>query len=201
MNILSVLDRPIIYSLFQKIMGADQGWKRFVENHAKIRTNDTVLDIGCGPSDILPHLPTGTDYWGFDPNEKYVQSAQKKTTRPWQIKCKELQHSDLKTLPKIDIVLLCGVLHHVDDNEANRILSLVSSCIGSHGRLTTFDPCLVKNQNIFAAFLIKNDRGLYVRTERQYRDLLSNHFNTLDISVVNQEWVPYTHCVTTCRNN
>ena len=66
-------------------------------------------------------------------------------------------------------------------------------------KLLTEDPVLIKNQNIFAKFLIKNDRGRNVRKKNEYLNLLSNHFKKPRFKTTHQAFIPYTWFTTICK--
>ena len=76
-----------------------------------------ILDVGCGPADILAYLPN-VDYWGFDISEAYIERAGNAFGTRGHFNCKQLQVDDLDELPKFDVVLAIGLLHHIDDQVA-----------------------------------------------------------------------------------
>ena len=156
-------------------MGAKQGWTYLANTHIRVQTGDNVLDVGCGPADIVSYLPN-VNYWGFDISEAYIANADKKYGDKAKFKCKYLTNSDLESLPSFDVVIATGVLHHMDDDTAIDFLNLALKALKAGGRLVTVDPCFTPNQNPIARFLISKDRGQHVRTEAEYAKLVGTDF-------------------------
>src|SRR6266446_6274626 len=71
------LSFPLLYNLFQDIIGGNALRRRFIRDHVRAKDGDRVIDIGCGPAQILPWLPK-VDYLGFDVNPAYIASARRK---------------------------------------------------------------------------------------------------------------------------
>ncbi len=193
----AMLSNPVVYSMFQLLMGGRQGRASFVTDFVKPVTGMRVLDVGCGPAEILDYLPA-VDYWGFDISEEYISHAIKKFAARGRFFPRLLAMGDLASMPKFDVVLATGVLHHMDDEVAVEFLRLAQEALKPGGRLVTIDPCWVPGQNPIAKFLIARDRGQNVRTEAGYRELVNGVFGSVKITVRHKAWVPYTHCFTEC---
>lgn len=197
-GVRAILSQPRIYSLLQSLMGAHKGRQKFVVDYVRPFPEMKILDVGCGPADILAYLPRVT-YWGFDISEAYISQARIKFKERGQFHCKQLQLSDLGELPQFDVVLAVGLLHHLDDSVAMEVLQLAYEALSPGGRLLTVDPCLVPSQNPIARLLIKNDRGQNVRDKAGYEALASKVFSSLRVDVRHQAWIPYTHCFMECQ--
>jgi 2-polyprenyl-3-methyl-5-hydroxy-6-metoxy-1,4-benzoquinol methylase len=197
-GVRAILSHPIIYSSFQSLMGAHQARLNFVRNFVKPFPGMKVLDIGCGPGDILAYLPD-VDYRGFDISEDYISQARKKFGTRGEFNCKQLQEADLAGLPPFDVVLSLGLLHHLDDDVAIDVMQLASKALKPGGRLLTIDPCLDPSQNPIASFLVRNDRGQNVRDRAGYEALARTVFGSPRIEVRHKAWVPYTHCFMECQ--
>lgn len=117
-----------------------------------------VLDIGCGPADIVEYLPK-VDYWGIYISEEYITDAKIRYGQRGRFYSKTLTLDDLKNMPKFDLVIACGVLHHANDQIVNDIFKLAYAALKPGGRFVTIDPCFTPDQNFIARFLISKDRG------------------------------------------
>ena len=196
-GISGIFSHPAIYTSFQYLMGARQGWIKIVRDYVRAKPGDVILDLGCGPADILNYLPV-VKYWGFDVNPRYISKAREIFGARGNFICKTLDEADLFYLPVFDVVLLSGVLHHLDDSEAKQIVWLAWRSLKIGGRLVTVDPCLVAHENPIARYLIAHDRGQNVRDESGYRAVAQNAFHNVSANVISKAWIPYTRCYMVC---
>ena len=75
-GIYSFLSNTFFYSMVQRVMSATAFREKIVKKYIT-KPNVKVLDIGCGPAEILSTLPN-IQYYGFDINPIYINSAKKK---------------------------------------------------------------------------------------------------------------------------
>lgn len=194
----TILSIPFVYSSFQILMGAKTIWSSLANDVIQAKSGMAILDIGCGPADILNYLPEGVNYYGFDISQDYIQTAQKKYGDKGHFICKLLQESDLSSLPKFDCVVLMGVFHHMDDIQAKKIAKLAHAALKEDGKLVSVDPCYTPEQNPIARFLISKDRGQNVRVESAYKAIVNRTFKHIDTKIIHRAWIPYTHCYMVC---
>ena len=196
-GVRAILSHPVIYSFFQRIMGANQVRTMFVKDFVRPHTGVSILDMGCGPADILDHV-TEADYWGFDVSEAYIEQAKKRYGHRGKFYCQQLMASDIEKIPPFDIVLAMGLLHHLDDKTVVNVMRLAYEALKPGGRLLTLDPCLEVGQNPIARFLIRVDRGKNLRSRVEYVTLASTVFTSPRVEVRHKSWIPYTHCFMEC---
>ena len=196
-GIRAVLSHPAVYSLFQAALGAHAVRSALVSTYVRPTPGISVLDIGCGPADILEYLP-GVSYWGFDISSPYIEQARRRYGDRGNFSCKELTHHSLSELPAFDMVLAIGLLHHLDDSTALSLMGTAKQALKVGGRLVTLDPCLQSGQHPIARFLIKRDRGLNVRNLAGYERLASGIFPNPRVVLRNKSGIPYTHCIMEC---
>lgn len=193
----AIFSSPTIYSAFQNMMGAHQSRIKFVEEFVRPFEGCSVLDIGCGPADILAYLPK-VEYLGFDISNTYILQARNRYGQQGKFFCRQITSSDLEKMPPFDIVLALGLLHHLDDESAVNVVRLAFKALKPGGRLLTIDPCLELGQNPIARFLIGKDRGQKVRTREGYASLAAQVFESPRLEVRHKAWIPYTHCFMEC---
>lgn len=196
-GVRAVLSHPLVYSAFQSLMGAHQARQGYVREFIRPFPGMKVLDIGCGPADILAYLP-GVAYTGFDISPDYIDRARERFGSLGRFECKLLESADLASLAPFDVVLASGVLHHLDDRTADDVISLACQALAPGGRFLTIDPCLEPGQNPIARFLIRQDRGQNVRERSGYEALARAHFASPAVVVRHTAWIPYTHCYLEC---
>jgi SAM-dependent methyltransferase len=197
-GVRAILSHPLIYSAFQSLMGAHKSRLKFVENYVKPYPGMKVLDVGCGPADILAYLPN-VEYWGYDISDAYITKAKIRFGERGQFNCKQLKVEDIAVLPKFDVVLALGLLHHLDDVVADGVMQLGYEALKTGVRLLTIDPCLDPSQNFIARLLVRNDRGQNVRDKNGYQSLSTRVFSSPRVDVCHQRWTPYTHCFMECQ--
>lgn len=199
MNIRAILGVPRIYSWFADFLGGDAR-STYAREYIRATEHSRILDIGCGPGDILAQLPAGADYTGFDPSADYIASAQARFGNRGKFFCANAGPELAGRLQAFDIVLANGVLHHLDDAQAVGLFELARATLKSGGRLVTLDGCYVKGQSWIERFLLSKDRGTFVRTEQEYRSLAGGVFPAV-VSHIRRDLmrIPYTHVIMECR--
>ena len=197
-KLYNFVNNPIIYMIFQKIMSGTSFRKRIIKNNIKNK-KIKVLDIGCGPAEILQYIPNAI-YYGYDIDRRSIDYAKKKyKDKNHHFYCKNFGKKDLKKLPKFDHIILFGILHHLKNKEIKTILDLCEKVMKKKATLLTGDPIYVKNQNLVAKFLIKSDRGMNVRKKNEYLSLVSAHFKNIKASITHQVFIPYTWLSMICK--
>ncbi|MEM6661814.1 MAG: class I SAM-dependent methyltransferase [Pseudomonadota bacterium] len=190
-----------IYEILQSLMGAERGRRHFVSKHVRPNSGDVVVDIGCGPAELLRHMPA-VRYFGYEPNPRYVERAKKAFSDQvasglGNFQCKYFDEDDLAQLPPVDIAIVSAVLHHMDDEQAQHLFGLFRKILKPGGRVVTLDNVFVDNQNPIARFLISMDRGQNVRSPEGYAALAEGVFDRIDTTVEHRRFPPYTHFIMT----
>ena len=194
----TVLDSAAAYNIFQHLMGADRGRREFVRCYVRPKSGQWVLDIGCGTADILAYLPD-VHYYGFDSSQKYIDAARQRFGNRAALACTRVSESALEGIPKVDLALAIGVVHHLDNDEAVGLFQLAHSALKRGGRLVTLDCCFAPGQSRIARFLIAHDRGQNVRDEQGYKSLAEGVFPTVKTYIRHDmARVPYTHLIMEC---
>jgi SAM-dependent methyltransferase len=197
-GIRSVLSFPSIYRLFGWLIGGSSSRTTFVKNYIRPKTGDLILDIGCGPGDIVAYLPA-VEYVGFDASQEYIKAARTRFGNRATFICDKVSTNSLEQRSYFDIVLAVGILHHLDDAEALQLFNLAQVALKPGGRLITFDGVFVKNQSPCARYIISKDRGQNVRTKEGYLQLASQVFSDISVNIRHDLLrIPYTHIILEC---
>ena len=122
-NMQRLLDIPVVYDLSQALVGGSRARSIYINEYARPRENDGVLDIGCGTGNVFQFLPS-VRYVGFDMNPEYIKSAKKHFGNQGTFICAKVSKDAVKGTGPFDIVLACGILHHLDDNGALELFKL-----------------------------------------------------------------------------
>lgn len=193
MNIKSILAVPQIYSLWQWLVGDCKLRKIYCRDFIKAKDGDRILDIGCGPANMVYYLPKNIDYVGFDDSRLYIDNAKKKFPQEnYSFFCERVNFAkDFDE--KFDIIMANAILHHVDDNEAEKLISFAKKNLKPGGRFLSLDGCFVQNQSKIKKWLLENDRGKFVRTKDEYFKLFSKHFDNINVFLREDLYnIPYT---------
>tara|TARA_Y100000590_G_scaffold353758_1_gene406822 strand:+ start:740 stop:1354 length:615 start_codon:yes stop_codon:yes gene_type:complete len=196
-KLYSLFSNTAFYSFSQKVMSGTSFRRKIVKKYIT-KNHVKVLDIGCGPAEILDSLPK-VKYFGYDISPTYINHAKKKYGERGNFYCKKFTAKELKKLPKFDYVLLLGILHHLDDHEAKYLMSLIKRTLRKNGRIITGDPILIKKQNMIAKFIIKKDRGNNVRDRKGYLNIIKKYFKKIKSKIYHQKFIPYTWFVMVCK--
>jgi cyclopropane fatty-acyl-phospholipid synthase-like methyltransferase len=194
----SILAVPSIYAGFQLLMGAPNVWREFVRQ-LEVQPGQRILDIGCGPGNILDFLPQGVDYVGLDVSEPYIQQANRRYGGRGRFLCRDFNAESSLDEGCFDRVMAIGLLHHLPDSAASHLFRVARSVLKPQGRALTIDPCFTSQQSRFARMIVKQDRGQAVRTVEDYELLARPYFDLIRLHVRhNLLRLPYTHLFIEC---
>ena len=197
-KLYSLFSKTLFYSFSQKIMSATS-FRRKVVSKNITKNNVNVLDIGCGPAEILDSLPI-VNYFGYDINSAYINFAKKKYGKIGNFYCRKFTNKELKRLPRFDHVLLLVILHHLDDKEIKQLILRIKKILKKNGNIIAVDPILLKKQNSIAKFIIEKDRGNNVRSKKEYLKNIKKYFKKIKTKIYHQKFIPYTWLVMICKN-
>lgn len=196
-GIRSILSSPKIYDAFQDLMGAKKVRLELVERYIRAERNMRILDIGCGTARILDYLPE-VDYHGFDFSQTYINNAINRYGSRGKFNCALLDQTDINNLEPFDVVIATGLIHHLNDEQAIKLMKLANSALKLGGRFITNDPCFTENQNIISHILVSRDRGQNVRTPQEYCRLAELVFSDSSLNIKHSVFIPYTRCTMVC---
>jgi len=196
-----VLRAPCAYSTFRRIIGTQQSWRIYLQEYVRPVPGEKVLDIGCGPADVLGHLPE-VAYTGIDISPEYIQSAKRRFGEPRRFLCEDISKFSFEAEQgTFDLVLATGIVHHLTNAEATHLFEFACRALRPGGRLITFDGCYVPNQSRLASWVLGKDRGKFVRTQAEYEGLAVGSFSHVQAHLRHDLLrIPYTHLIMCCQN-
>lgn len=194
----SVLSFPLIYRVFGWILGGVTTRTKLVQQYIQPQEGDRILDIGCGPGDMLAHL-SNVEYVGFDSSPEYIKAAQKKYQNKGTFFCQEINTENSKQLYAFDIVIAIGVVHHLNDIKAIELLTIARNALRPGGKLITYDGVYIKGQSPVARYLLSKDRGQYIRDKEKYLELASQIFSEISADIRHDLLrIPYSNLILIC---
>lgn len=192
-----ILQHPLIYTTYQKIVGGYRARKLFVDNDVKPQKGQQILDIGCGPGDILDFL-NDVNYVGIDIDSDYISKAKQKYGHKGKFLKGTVDQINLNG-QKFDTVFSAGVLHHLTDKEVLDLLNFAKKHLKREGIFVSFDGVFIDNQNKISRYFLKKDRGQYIRTTKQYLSLAEQVFPNVTYSIDETYFrIPYTSIIIKC---
>lgn len=197
-RIRSILNRPFFYDCYNLLIGANYRSRVLVREYIRPIPENRILDIGCGPGTMLPFLPQ-CRYVGVDANASYIASARNRFGRRGEFICGRVGHYSVEPLGVFDIVLALGLLHHLNDAEAEDLFRLGRTALKPGGRMITNDGCYILGQSLAKRYLLSRDRGRFVRTKDEYLRLARGSFSEV-IPHLREDVlrIPYTHLILEC---
>lgn len=188
-----ILEIPIFYNFIQLVFSHRKTmliWNQLIEEGR----HGVVLDVGCGPGNRTNDFRNSKAYLGVDISETYINSARSKYGEVGEFYVLSATEIDKLSCPSFDLVVLCGVFHHLSEDELIKFLKKVSLRLRKNGIIVTLDPTFIKGRFI-ANFLASQDRGLHVRTPMELRSICERYLKTIECNVVKQTFPPYQRVI------
>lgn len=207
------LRHPWVYEAFQRAVGNHAVYRRYwrdiiVPTIPPGATELTVIDMGCGPATWLRYWPLKNtpvlNYIGLDINAGCIDQAREQWGKHFagnpRVNCRfERLKPDqpIPKLPQADWITLIGLMHHVDDHTVRLVMTLAKVLLKPEGRILTADSCLRPGQSWLANWLVRHDRGQFVRSGAQYEALVTEQFSRVRHSDWHDDWlrIPFTFWV------
>lgn len=152
------------------ILGSSRTRCKNVSDYIKPMLGNTIFDMGCcGPVLILDYLPDDVKYTGTDFNSDYIQSARIKYSSKGEfIHGNVSEHKEYSFKESFDIVIAIGVIHHLSNDDATKLLATVYDCLKKDGRFISLDNVYDKKLSIVNKIALKCDRAADNRKKSNY---------------------------------
>lgn len=198
-SLTALLGVPVFYRAFARLVNGDAR-TIYQREYLRVKPGERVLDIGCGPADVLEVLPPDITYVGFDASAEYIEAARRRYGARGRFEQRRITPASLKDFEGFDLVMANGVLHHLDDAAAHELFEIARVALRPAGRLVTLDGCYSSRQSTIARYLLSRDRGQFVRTASEYEALARSHFPKVIANMRHDLLrIPYTHLILECR--
>lgn len=199
-GIRKILESSFVYSSFQNLIGTNRVRKLMVEEKLHLKDGMSLLDVGCGPGDLMEYLPDSIQYVGFDFNPDYIAQAERKYGGRGTFHCSDVNEFDFRGRA-FDRIFLGGILHHIDDDKVDHLMYHLARRLNPGGFLFTIETVYDEGQSRMAKFIISKDRGQNVRNAAGYVNLIKKHFANVEFEVRhNLIRLPYSNVLITCSN-
>jgi SAM-dependent methyltransferase len=194
MGVREVLAFPRVYEAWSRLVGGEKGRSVLVREYVRPAAGMRVLDLGCGPGELVPYLGEVT-YVGVDVSVEYIEQARRRYGDRAEFRVGDATNLD-DDLRGFDLVLAFGVIHHLDDESALRLLRGARDALSERGRFVSVDPTVIADDHAAARLLVSWDRGGHVRAPGEYKRLAGSVFARVLCDVRRDLLrIPYTHFV------
>ena len=193
-----ILSSPTVYLACQTLVGGVRARQRCIADYVRPTSGLAVLDIGCGPGYAITYFPK-PQYYGFDVSPRYIRYARSRFAAHGKFFCTVFDESAAGSVPPVDVVLLMGLVHHLDDDEAVKLFTTIKRVMKPEGRLVTLDGGYRTGQSAIAKMFLDNDRGKHVRDEQGYVKIAGRVFSKVQ-SIAREDLflIPYTAVILQC---
>ncbi len=161
-----IFDQPVLYDARKILLG---GWP-FEPTLSLLDStgSDVILDVGCGTGHFSEKIQF-RQYYGFDNDAKALQVATRRKVPNAVFQMGDIRHFNFQGL-KPTQAILSGVLHHLSDDEAVRLLNDLAPIVSRW--IVTEDP-IYAQYHVLNNLLCRLDRGEHVRTEEEMLALIA----------------------------
>jgi SAM-dependent methyltransferase len=191
---------PSIYKGLMFSLGADNAITRYVDEVLQPKAGMKILDVGCGPANVLAYLPP-VDYTGIDLNEKHIAHARQRYGDRGRFMVGNAADDLKQEEGSFDLINVSALLHHLADNEAISLFTSLKRLMKANGTIVTLDNVWLPNQRAMVKLINKLDSGINIRTPGGYLGLLDGLGLDIQTRVFNDLLrIPYDHFTMTARN-
>jgi ubiquinone/menaquinone biosynthesis C-methylase UbiE len=192
---------PSIYKALMFSLGAERAISRYVTEILQPTPGMKMLDVGCGPANVLAFLPA-IDYTGIDLNEKHIAFARTRYGDQGRFLVGHAAVDLDQREQTFDLINVSALLHHLSDDEAVRMFRSLARLLKQNGKIVTFDNVWLPRQRVGAKVFNALDSGMNIRTPEGYLSLLDG----LGLSVETRTFhdllrIPYDHFVMIARRS
>lgn len=196
-GIYKVVTLPVFYRALMFALGADRALTRYAEI-VGASAGTKMLDVGCGPANILPYLPA-VDYTGIDLNAEHIEFARQRYGDRGRFLVGDAGTDVQQERSTFDVISVSALLHHLSDDQAKAMFRSLAPLLKPSGRIVTIDNVWLPRQRAAVRLLNHLDSGQNIRTPEQYLSLLDGSGLAIEKTMMldNLLRVPYDHFVMT----
>jgi len=165
---------PKMYYIVQHLVHGDyKNTLNRLTTMLDIGENKVVVELGCGDGGFSEFfIKKGLQYYGIDNNSARIRVAQKKM--PYgKFFVADVENFDFSTLPHCNLFFCHAVLHHIDDNQCNKLIKNILS-LDENVKFVIIEPIRPETwySNPVSTIIANLDDGNYTRTLGEWKKML-----------------------------
>jgi SAM-dependent methyltransferase len=182
-------ERPETFHWLRKVPEWNsRATKRQIASVRDALGNPRTLDCGCGTGEFA-QLFDAEHYLGVDLHPGYVEFAQGRHPQH------RFAVADLRSWPgagtPFDLVLVNGVLHHLEDDAARAFLATAARQLAPGGTLLVIEDVTLPRPPLLTRLVHWLDYGDYIRDASGWTDLVSQVLPIARSETYSSGWCPY----------
>jgi ubiquinone/menaquinone biosynthesis C-methylase UbiE len=143
---------------------------RTIREQLSMKPGHKVLDVACGPG-AFSVLFDPEGYFGVDINHRYIAYAKRHYRGSYQVM--DVRHLDFDE-DSFDEALVFGLLHHLNDEDAEAVIRGLSRVLKPGGRILVIEDIPTESKlNLIGRLLHWVENGHFIRPAEGYRSLLT----------------------------
>lgn len=186
----------VVFDALRWLLEAGYSGERRIIRESLLPLGARVLDLGCGTGIFAP-LFAPDAYCGVDVNPRYLARARQRCPRHTFLL------GDGARVPLDDgwagAVMISGVLHHLDDGHALRLLREAARALRPGGVIVIWeDTADVAWWNVIGRVLHLLDNGAFIRRASEYQALVARVLAVDTVCRMRSGFMEY--CVMHCKS-
>jgi SAM-dependent methyltransferase len=199
-GVYKLITIPAIHKGLMFSLGADRAITRYVEDVLQPKADMKMLDVGCGPANVLAYLPQ-LDYTGIDLNRKHIAYAWQRYPGRGRFIVGNAADNLGQEERTFDLINVSALLHHLGDDDAVSLFTSLKRLLKANGRIVTIDNVWLPRQRAAVRLFNALDSGTNIRTPEGYLELLQG----LDFDIQTRIFhdllrIPYDHFTMIARH-
>ena len=185
-----------LYDTLQKLLGGERAQATFATTIVEHSSGSSprLLDLGCGTGRLLGVLPANFDYLGIDLDPVNLEFARRRHPARGRFVLADAARPPAEISGPFDAIVAQGLLHHLDDQQADSLTAFVAGNLTPGGHFFTVDPTFHPGQPWIARALANRDNGRFIRRPEDYRRLLGARLRICaDLVAEDRLRLPYSH--------
>ena len=162
--ILTQSNFPRLWLLFQRLIGGTKDKSALALSAWQGQRN--ILEIGCSVGNIADSFRgKNINYTGIDIDDKVIDVAQKRFAGTGFNFIHTSVEEHAKSGARYDLILVAGMLHHLDEATAIAILQETRALSAPDATVCIFDPdALIPSDSAYMRWFYKLEQGQFIRS-------------------------------------